>query len=143
MEEIIKAHLEGVYKEYVEYRDYYKSIYKTPEERRTEIANKITTESEPQEVLDSIFIYNFKYNRHEQDIYNLLTRLFHTIRAYQDLIEIPEELLKEVENFKMIQAYTVKNGEEKEINKEENEQLKVLLKQNYDKIVQEFNTQPT
>ena len=143
MEETIKAHLEGVYKEYIEYRDYYKSIYKTPEERRTEIANKITTESEPQEVLDSIFIYNFKYNRHEQDIYNLLTRLFHTVRAYQDLIEIPEELLKEVENFKMIQAYTVKNGEEKEINKEEIEQLKVLLKQNYDKIIQEFNTQPT
>jgi len=143
MEDTIKAHLEGVYKEYIEYRDYYKSIYKTPEERRTEIANRITTESEPQEVLDSIFIYNFKYNRHEQDIYNLLTRLFHTVRAYQDLIEIPEELLKEVENFKMIQAYTVKNGEEKEINKEENEQLKVLLKQNYDKIIQEFNTQPT
>lgn len=143
MKETIKAHLEGVYKEYIEYRDYYKSIYKTPEERRVEIANKITTESEPQEVIDSIFIYNFKYNRYEQDIYNLLTRLFHTVRAYQDLIEIPEELLKEVENFKMIQAYTVKNGEEKEINKEENEQLKVLLKQNYDKIVQEFNTQPT
>lgn len=143
MEETIKAHLEGVYKEYVEYRDYYKSIYKTPEERRAEIVSKITAESEPQEVLDSVFTYNFKYNRYEQDIYNLLTRLAHTVRAYQDLIEIPEELLKEVENFKMVQAYVIKNGEEKEVSKEENEQLKAMLKQNYDRIIKEFNTQPT
>jgi len=143
MEEIIKSHLEGVYKEFIEYRNYYKSIYKTPEERRKIIAEKVTVETTEDETLDLVFTYNFKYNRHEADIYNLLSRLYHTIRAYQDLIEIPEELLKEVENFKMIQAYTFINGEEKELNKEENEQIKTALKQNYEKIVQEFNKQPT
>ncbi len=143
MEEIIKSHLEGVYKEFIEYRNYYKSIYKTPEERRKIIAEKVTVETTEDETLDLVFTYNFKYNRHEADIYNLLSRLYHTIRAYQDLIEIPEELLKEVENFKMIQAYTFINGEEKELNKEENEHIKTALKQNYEKIVQEFNKQPT
>jgi hypothetical protein len=72
---------------------------------------------------------------------NLLTRLYHTVVAYQDIIEIPQEVKKEVENFKMIQAYTYKNGEEKEINKEENKQLKELLIQNYDTILKQFGEQ--
>ena len=35
------------------------------------------------------------------------------------------------------------NSREKELNKEENEQIKTALKQNYEKILQEFNKQPT
>jgi hypothetical protein len=141
MEEIVKAQLEGVYREYIEYRDYYKSIYKTPEERRDEIAKSVETLENKQNILDLVFELNFKYNMHEKDMMNLLTRLYHTVVAYQDIIEIPQEVKKEVENFKMIQAYTYKNGEEKEINKEENKQLKELLIQNYDTILKQFGEQ--
>lgn len=138
MEEAAKAKLEGVYKEFLEYRDYYKSIYLSPEERRKQIAEKVKTTKEQQEIIDSVFELNFKYNMHEKDIMNLLTRLYHTAVAYQDIIEIPPEVKKEIENFKMIQSYTYKNGEEKEINQEENKQIKEALKENYDRILKEF-----
>lgn len=138
MEEVAKARLEGVYKEFTEYRDYYKSIYKTPEDRRKQIAEKIKDKKEEQDILDTVFELNFKYNMYEKDIMNLLTRLYHTAVAYQDIIEIPQEVKKEIENFKMIQSYTYKNGEEKEINQEENKQLKEALKENYNRILKEF-----
>lgn len=138
MEEVAKARLEGVYNEFTEYRDYYKSIYKTPEERRNIIAEKVKDNPEEQDILDTVFELNFKYNMYEKDIMNLLTRLYHTTVAYQDIIEIPQEVKKEIENFKMIQSYTYKNGEEKEINQEENKQLKEALKENYNRILKEF-----
>ena len=142
MIEIAKAHLEGVYKEYNDYKEYYKSIYKSPEERKRQITDKLTAETEQEEIVDLVFTYNYKYNRHEADLYNLLTRLYHTVKAYQDIIEIPEELLKEVEPYKMLQAYTFIGGEIKQINKNEDEEIKTFLKQNFDQILNQFK-QPT
>lgn len=138
MEEIAKSRLEGVYKEFIEYRDYYKAMYVSPEERRNIIVEKLKQSVDQQEILDSVFELNFKYNMHEKDILNLLARLYHTVVAYQDIIEIPPEVKKEVENFKMLQSYTYKNGEEKEVSEENNKLLKQSLKENYDKILKEF-----
>lgn len=139
MKETAEAYLEGVYKEFAEYREYYKSIHKSPEERKKEIVKTILDNKEDTEkIIDSVFTYNLKYSMYEKDILELHKRLAHTVTAYQDLIEIPEEVKKDVENYKLLQAFSIKNGEAIEVNSEYSNQIRENLRQNYDRILKEF-----
>jgi hypothetical protein len=118
MEENLEAYLKKVWDEYVEYRDYLKSISKPHEELKREAAEKITattTKTQAQEIyletIESKILHN-------QDFFQQQQRLFHTVEAFKTSIPIPEEIKKELDKSEFMQIFAIKDGKAVVINTE-------------------------
>lgn len=103
-------YLEKVFVEYIEYKNYLKSIIKPVPELLKEVAEKIndkTTEEQATEIyMDVIGVQKL----HQEDFFNQQQRLFYTVEAYKDIMEIPQEIKTEIENLKFLQCFAVKNN---------------------------------
>mgnify|MGYP003603238122 CR=1 FL=1 len=118
MEENLEAYLKKVWVEYVEYRDYLKSISKPQEDLKKEAAEKITattTKTQAQEIyletVESKILHN-------QDFFQQQQRLFHTVEAFKTSITIPEEIKKELAKSEFMQIFAIKDGKAVVINSE-------------------------
>jgi hypothetical protein len=125
-----KAHLEGIYNEYLQYKEHYVKNYISVEDRRKKIAEKIDAESDKETIANTVFENNYKVTMQETDLHSILTKLAITTEAYQDLFEIPQEIKTAVESYKPLRYYAIKNGEEIELNPElKEQQIKALIEQ--------------
>ena len=116
MEEQIKNYLEKAYTEYIEYENFLKSIIKPIDVVRKEIAEKITAETTEEEVTELYFNNVEKTLLHRRDFVEQRQRLFYTVEAYKDLMEIPQEIKDKVKEMSFIQIFGVKNGKEEVMN---------------------------
>lgn len=139
MKEIAENIFEVIYKEYKEYETFFSPKIKTAEERRTEIAKYVVDNKEDQQgIIDKVFESGVGYLFHEKDLNNLKTKLYHTFKAYEDILEIPQEVRLEINNFKIEPLYfIIENGVEKELNKELISNIKNQIRQEYDRILEE------
>ena len=125
-----KAHLEGIYNEYLQYKEHYVKNFISLEERRKKVAEKANEEKNKESLARYIFENNSKFVMQETDLHSILTKLAFTVEAYQDLFEIPQEIKTAVENYKPFRYYAIKNGEEIELNPElKEQQIKALIEQ--------------
>lgn len=136
--EQIKNYLEKVYTEYVEYENFLKSIIKPLDVVRKEVAEKITVETTEEEVMEIYFNDVEKSLLHRRDFVNQQQRLFFTVEAYKDVMEIPQEILEKVKGMSFIQIFGIKNGKEEVINEEALEYTKKQIRQELDQGVDVF-----
>jgi len=92
MEERLIAYLEKVWNEYTEYKEYVKLISKPVDELRKEVAKKITEATSEEDITDIYFNSVEKVMLHNGDFINQQNRLFYTVEAYKNIIEIPQEI---------------------------------------------------
>lgn len=129
MEDKIIQYLEATYLEYLTYKKHFLDNYVKPEDRRKQFsdAKKIET---TEQLAETVFNLDAKYSFYEFDLNTLLKKLYHTVLAYENLIEIPQEVRKEIDGYKHFQYYTHKNGEEIELMPERRlEEIKNLTEQ--------------
>lgn len=138
MEETATAYLEKVWTEYSEYKEYIKTIAKPIEELRKEVAQKITPQTTSEEAQEYVFQGFEKIMLHNGDFINQQNRLFYTIEAYKNIIEIPQEIKKEVENLKFLQIFAVKDGKETVINQEALDFTREQIKNSFSGGLEEF-----
>lgn len=141
MEDKIKAYLETVYTEYMEYKNYLKDKIKPQDVLRAELTEIIKVEQDPDKVQDAYFELIEKQTMWKSDFAGLQNRLFHTIDSYKDLIEIPHEIKIETENIRFRQIFKIKNAKETVVNKELLEQSKTAIKDNFGAIMKMLNAQ--
>lgn len=118
MNETAIAYLEQIWTEYTEYKEYIKTIAKPIEELRKEVAQKITPNTTPEEAQQLFFSGYEKIMLHNRDFINQQNRLFYTVEAYKNIVEIPQEIKTEVENIRFLQIFAIKDGKETVINQE-------------------------
>jgi|GEM_PF-5703541 len=118
MKEQLTAYLEQIWTEYLDYKEFIKSIAKPVEELRKEVAQKITPQTTAYEAQQLFFNGFEKIMLHNGDFINQQNRLFYTVEAYKNSIEIPQEIKTEVENLKFLQIFAIKDGKETVINQE-------------------------
>ena len=120
---LMQNKLTQVYQEYLDYKNYAEKNKKTQEELRkqvTELVQDINDES----YLETMFNIYGEKNLEYVDLEQLKVRLYHFYHAFKDIIEIPEEIKKEVENIDIKFIFTIKNGEKELIDKELYEKYK-------------------
>lgn len=133
-ETIAKAHLEQVYTEYINYKEYIRDKVKPQDQIRKEIAEEIKNNPDIEKIQDLIFQKSEKNMIYQTDFKNLMTRLYHTIEAYKDILEIPEEIKEEVKLYKFVQLLAVKNNTEKVVDQEAIDKIKEAIKSNVEQI---------
>ena len=111
----IQNTLEQVYKEYITFKEYTENNKKTKEQLREEVTKKIMNGADPLEAFYDITI-DKQIELSEQD--KLATRLRHYYDAYKDLVEVPEYIIKELENLQIKYIFTVKNNKRETVEKE-------------------------
>ena len=106
------------------------------------VAEKIKNQTDIDQIKQILFESSEKQMMYQADFIGLQNRLFHTIENYKDLIEIPQEVKKEVENIKFIQIFKIKNGKEivvsQEIVDQAKDQIKNLLSKDMEGMLKFF-----
>ena len=126
---------ETAWKEYKDYDTYLKSI-SDPLKKERESFEKYVVEnkSKMNEIVNKLFDINQKPSLHLSDIVTLKNRLVYLYEAYKDLIEIPEDVKKEILTFqkpKIIYKIT-KDGNAVDIDPEYTKNLKSKVKSTYE-----------
>jgi hypothetical protein len=132
------AYLEKVWTEYSEYKEFVKTISKPIEELRKEVASKVTINTTPEEAQELFFQGFEKTMLHNGDFVNQQNRLFYTVEALKNSIEIPKEIKKELENIKFIQIFAIKDKKETVINQEALDFTKSQIKEAMSNGVKQF-----
>ncbi len=138
MQEQIKNYLEKVFTEYIDYENFLKSITKPLDLVRKEVAEKITIEATEEEVMNLYFSEVEKPLLHRRDFIEQRQRLFYTVEAYKDVIEIPQAIAEKVKEMKFIQIFGVKNNTAEVINEEALNYTKTQIKSELEKGVEVF-----
>ncbi len=138
MEEKLTPYLEKVWNEYSEYKEYIKTISKPISELRSEVAQKITTETTPEQAQELFFEGFEKVMLHNGDFINQQNRLFYTVEALKTSIEIPQEIKDEVKNMQFVQIFAIKNKESTVINEEALQFTKNQIAQGFSNGVEDF-----
>lgn len=139
MKEIAENIFQTTYKEYKDYESFFAKKNKTAEERRQEIAKFVLENQEDQEaVINKVFESGVGYMFHEKDLYTLKVKLYTTYKAYEDILEIPQEVRTEINNFKTDPLYyLIENGVEKELSTDLIQEIKNQIKKEYNKVLEE------
>lgn len=132
------TYLEKVWTEYSEYKEYIKTVAKPVEELRKEVAQRITPQTTSEEAQEYVFQGFEKIMLHNGDFINQQNRLFYTVEAYKNIIEIPQEIKKEVESLKFLQIFAIKDKKETVINQEALDFTRNQIKANFSKGLEEF-----
>lgn len=110
--------LQQVYKEYIDLKNYIKEDNKNLEELKKQAHNEAveleTLEEQAGYFFDKIGIKDVL----RIDFTELQKKLYYFVQAYSELIEVPEEIKKEVEDYKVKNVFTVLKGEVKVVDKE-------------------------
>ena len=133
MKEILEQRYNTFYEEYKVYNDYAVKIAEQVKKDREDF-NKFATENQnnPQELVNKLFEINEKQILHLTDLASLKGRLKIATELLVDVIDIPEEVLKEVNQFPNLEfLYKPSNGEMVAVNEEKIETVKKQWQEMY------------
>lgn len=133
MKETLEQRYNTFYEEYKVYNDYAVKIAEQVKKDR-ENFNKFATENQnnPQELVDKLFEINEKQILHLTDLASLKGRLKIVTDLLVDIIDIPEEILKEVNQFPNLEfLYKPSNGEMVALNEDKIQMLKKQWQEAY------------
>lgn len=146
MKEILENNFEQVYKEYKEYESYLKSAEEKIKTEREQLPKLLQDNENSQHIIiDKLFELQSLPLIQRQDLLNLNTRLIYTYNAVKDVIEIPEEVKREIEQFMPPkQHYKIESGEAKEIDPQYSKDIKEKAREYYQLEVDKYfkNQQP-
>lgn len=132
------TYIEKVWVEYVEYREHLKSIIKTEEELRKSAGQKITEKTTEEQVVDIYLEQVYKQTLMQADFREQQLRLFYTVEALKDQLEIPQEILDEVKGMKFMQIFAVKNNKTEVIDNQALEFSKQQIKNVMSQGIEQF-----
>ena len=133
MKEILEQRYNTFYEEYKVYNDYAVKIAEQVKKDREDF-NKFATENQnnPQELVNKLFEINEKQILHLTDLASLKGRLKIATELLVDVIDIPEEVLKEVNQFPNLEfLYKPSNSEMVAVNEEKIETVKKQWQEMY------------
>lgn len=133
MKETLEQRYNTFYEEYKVYNDYAVKIAEQVKKNREDF-NKFATENQnnPQELVNKLFEINEKQILHLTDLASLKGRLKIATELLVDVIDIPEEVLKEVNQFPNLEfLYKPSNGEMVAVNEEKIETVKKQWQEMY------------
>lgn len=133
MKETLEQRYNTFYEEYKVYNDYAVKIAEQVKKDREDF-NKFATENQndPQELVNKLFEINEKQILHLTDLASLKGRLKIATELLVDVIDIPEEVLKEVNQFPNLEfLYKPSNGEMVAVNEEKIETVKKQWQEMY------------
>ena len=131
--ETLEQRYNTFYEEYKVYNDYAIKIAEQVKKDREDF-NKFATENQnnPQELVNKLFEINEKQIIHITDLASLKGRLKIATELLLDVIDIPEEVLKEVNQFPNLEfLYKPSNGEMVAVNEEKIETVKKQWQEMY------------
>lgn len=138
MQETLIAYLEKVFSEYMEYKSFILELIKSREKENQKMLETITDSSTDEEIIDLFYKNNEKFHLHQLDFANQHQRLFYTVEAYKNSIEIPPEIKEELKEKKFIQSFAVKNGKEEVVDQQAIQFTKEQIKKEFDKSREQF-----
>lgn len=143
MKEILENHFETVYKEFKEYETFLKSAAKEIKEQNEKFTQfTVDNKDNIDAITSELFEIQSKPHFYQNDLVKLLNRLIHTYEAVKEVIEIPEDIKKEISNFiKPKQFYRIENGNAVEIDTEFLEKSKEEAKKHYTLQVKQLLSQ--
>jgi predicted S18 family serine protease len=131
--ETLEQRYNTFYEEYRVYNDYAVKIAEQVKKDREDFS-KFATENQnnPQELVNKLFEINEKQILHLTDLASLKGRLKIATELLVDVIDIPEEVLKEVNQFPNLEfLYKPSNGEMVAVNEEKIETVKKQWQEMY------------
>ena len=132
------TYIEKVWVEYVEYRDHLKSIIKPEEELRKSVGRKINENTKEEELVDIYLEQVYKQTLMQGDFREQQLRLFYTVEALKNELEIPQEILDEVKGMKFMQIFAVKNNKTEVIDNQALEFSKQQIKNVMSQGIEQF-----
>ena len=106
----MKNKLEVAYKEYLEFKTLLEEETKNLEQKRAEVVEAVEGLDDFEKEAEIYFnIVGYLQPLHI-DVIQFRTKLYYAVEFYKDLIEIPQEILKEVKDFKVRFTFDVKAG---------------------------------
>lgn len=132
------SYLEKCYKEYIEYKNFLIEQSKKQVDAKTEIATVLKDIEDEDVITDLFFEKQSKIFLFQQDFLEQQRRLFFTVEALKNQIEIPEEIKKEVSNLTFNQIYYIKDGEEEVLSQEALDFTKNQIKEQLKLGVEKF-----
>lgn len=131
-------YLEKVYTEYTEYKDFLKSVIKPMDEVYKEVAQAMTDTTDEEKATNIYLEKVASMKLYQEDFFNQQQRLFYIVEAYKNIMEIPNEILKEAENFKFLQMFSIKLGKSEVIDEEALNFTKEQINLEMKKGIQQF-----
>ena len=114
----LKLYLDKIFTEYLDYKNFTQEKLKIVKNIKEEVAKNISATTSDDEVADAYIDKVGKIFLFQRDFQQQQTRLFFTVEAFKDYLEIPQEIIKELEGFEFMQVFAIKNGKEEVINQE-------------------------
>lgn len=115
----IQNNLQNAFKEYQDFKEYIIESTKKPlEERKKNVADKALEKETFEEQMQCYFEEFGESSILGIDFLELQRKLYYTYLAYKDLIEVPDNIKKEVEEFKIGTVFSIIGGKKEIINKE-------------------------
>lgn len=112
----MEEYLKKVYIEFLEYQNFLQKNVKPIEELREKVLKAITEETTEEEVTELVLSSLENQKLQLIDFDKQLQRLFFTVEAFKDFIEIPQEIKETVKNIRFTQTFSVKSGKAEVIN---------------------------
>jgi len=115
----IQNNLQNAFQEYQDLKEYIIESTKKPlEERKKEVADKALEKETFEEQMQCYFEEFGESNILGIDFLELQRKLYYTYLAYKDLIEVPENIKKEIEDLKIGTVFSIIGGKKEITNKE-------------------------
>lgn len=131
-------YLEKVWTEYFEYKEYLKSVMKPKEDLRKEVSSKVTIETTEDQLVDLYLNEVYKQTILEEDFRNQQNRLFYTVEALKNSIEVPKEIIEELKGMKFIQIFAIKNNKTEIIDEKALEFSKEQIRNSVKQGIEQF-----
>lgn len=106
----MEQYLEKVFTEYTEYKTYLQNNLKPIEELRKEVAQKVGEDANLEQMVETTLEKVGYTMLQQQDFQAQTSRLFFTVEALKNEMEIPKEVLEQVKALKFNQAFAIKNN---------------------------------
>lgn len=140
MKKALESYFETVYQEYKNYENFFKSIAPQIKEQRENIAKfAVENEADKEIIADKLFEINSVPEFYKNDLVNLQRKVVDTFNAVKEVLEIPAEIIREIEGFIYPkQLYTIKNNAAQEIDVDYIQSLKKEAKKQYEIEIKRF-----
>jgi hypothetical protein len=106
----IQTDIEQAFKEYLDFKLFLEAETKDMGNKRSSMAERVLEMETPKDYAELFFDTVGYLHPLNIDFMQIKTRLFHYYNLAKDIIEIPKEIVKELEGFDVKYTFAVKNG---------------------------------
>lgn len=111
MSNIIKNKIETAFKEYIEFKNYFEQESKDLENKRVQIAEAVKDFNDFEKEASTFFELMGYLEPLSVDVAQMKNRLYNYYQLVQDIIEVPDYIKEELQDYKDRYTFNVKNGE--------------------------------